>query len=193
LERELSDAGLKDYTRIIIGEADRLQKLVDRLLGPNKPLQLATINLHQPLEHVRQLVEADLSDEVTIARDYDPSIPDLQADPELLIQAFLNILRNAVQAVGEEGHILLRTRARRRLTLGGKTHRLVAQVDIIDNGPGIPSGMQEQIFYPLVTTRPEGTGLGLSIAQHLIRSHDGLIECESRTGQTVFSIYLPLE
>jgi two-component system nitrogen regulation sensor histidine kinase GlnL len=193
LERELSEPALKDYTRIIIGEADRLQKLVDRLLGPNKPPQLATTNLHEPLEHVRQLVEADLSDEITLARDYDPSIPDLQADPELLIQAFLNILRNAVQAVGDEGHIVLRTRARRRLTLGGKTHRLVAQIDIIDNGPGIPAGLQEQIFYPLVTTRPEGTGLGLPIAQHLVRSHGGLIECVSRPGETVFSIYLPLE
>jgi two-component system, NtrC family, nitrogen regulation sensor histidine kinase GlnL len=193
LERELTDAGLKDYTRIIIGEADRLQKLVDRLLGPNKPPQLATINLHQPLEHVRQLIEAELSDEITLVRDYDPSIPDLVADPELLIQAFLNLMRNAVQAVGEEGRITIRTRARRRLTIGGKSHRLVAQIDIIDNGPGIPAGMQEQIFYPLVTTRAEGTGLGLPIAQHLIRSHDGLIECETRAGETVFSIYLPLE
>jgi two-component system, NtrC family, nitrogen regulation sensor histidine kinase GlnL len=193
LERELAEPALKDYTRIIIGEADRLQKLVDRLLGPNKPPQLSSINLHQPLEHVRQLIEADLSDEITIARDYDPSIPDLEADPELLIQAFLNILRNAVQAVGEEGHIVLRTRARRRLTLGGKTHRLVAQVDIVDNGPGIPAALQEQIFYPLVTTRPEGTGLGLPIAQYLIHSHGGLVECQSRPGETVFSIYLPLE
>jgi len=193
LERELVEPTLKDYTRIIIGEADRLQKLVDRLLGPNKPPQLATINLHQPLEHVRQLVEADLSDEITLARDYDPSIPDLKADPELLIQAFLNILRNAVQAVGNEGHIVLRTRARRRHTLGGKTHRLVAQVDIIDNGSGVPSDMQEQIFYPLVTTRPEGTGLGLPIAQYLIHSHGGLVECQSRPGETVFSIFLPLE
>lgn len=193
LERELADPALKDYTRIIIGEADRLQKLVDRLLGPNKPPQLAMINLHQPLEHVRQLVEADLSDEVSITRDYDPSIPDLQADPELLIQAFLNVLRNAVQAVGDQGRIVLRTRARRRLTLGGKSHRLVAQVDIIDDGAGVPFGMQEQIFYPLVTTRPEGTGLGLPIAQHLIRSHGGLVECQSQPGETVFSIYLPLE
>jgi two-component system nitrogen regulation sensor histidine kinase GlnL len=193
LERELGDAALKDYTRIIIGEADRLQKLVDRLLGPNKPPQPAMINLHQPLEHVRQLIEADLSDEITLVRDYDPSIPEFEADPELLIQAFLNILRNAVQAVGEEGRIVLRTRARRRQTLGGKTHRLVAQIDIIDNGPGIAPELQEQIFYPLVTTRPEGTGLGLPIAQHLIRSHGGLIECQSRPGETVFSIFLPLE
>lgn len=193
LERELTEPALKDYTRIIIGEADRLQKLVDRLLGPNRPPQLAAINLHQPLEHVRQLIEADLSDEITLARDYDPSIPELRADPELLIQAFLNILRNAVQAVGDQGRIVLRTRARRRHTLGGKTHRLVAQVDIVDNGVGIASGMQEQIFYPLVTTRPDGTGLGLPIAQHLIRSHGGLIECQSRPGETVFSIYLPLE
>jgi two-component system nitrogen regulation sensor histidine kinase GlnL len=193
LERELKDDTLKDYTRIIIGEADRLQKLVDRLLGPNKPPQLTTINLHEPLEHVRQLIEAELSDEITVTRDYDPSIPEFNADRELLIQAFLNILRNAVQAVGDEGRIQLRTRARRRHTLGGRMHRLVAQVDIIDNGAGIPPALQEQIFYPLVTTRPEGTGLGLPIAQHLIHSHGGLIECQSRPGETMFSIYLPLE
>ena len=193
LERELADPALKDYTRIIIGEADRLQNLVDRLLGPNRPPKPALVNLHQPLEHVRQLVEADVSDEITIIRDYDPSIPEFEADPELLIQAFLNILRNAVQAVGDEGRIVLRTRTRRRLTIGGKSHRLVAQIDVIDNGAGIPAGMHEQIFYPLVTTRADGTGLGLPIAQHLIHSHGGLIECQSRPGETVFSIYLPLE
>lgn len=193
LERELTDPGLKDYTRIIIGEADRLQNLVDRLLGPNKPPQLAAVNIHEPLERVRQLIEADLSDEIGIVRDYDPSIPELTADAELLIQSFLNIARNAVQAVGECGRIILRTRTKRRFTIGGKYHRLVVQVDIQDDGPGIPQAMQEQIFYPLVTTRAEGTGLGLSIAQYLIHTHGGMIECQSRPGETIFSIYLPLE
>ena len=193
LERELKEPGLKDYTRIIIGEADRLQNLVDRLLGPNRPPQLSALNVHQPLEHVRQLVEAELSDEIRIERDYDPSIPDIVADNELLIQVFLNVVSNAVQAVGDEGHIILRTRARRRFTIAGKYHRLVVQVDVIDDGAGVPAGMEEQIFYPLVTTRAEGTGLGLSIAQQLVHAHGGLIECTSREGETIFSIYLPLE
>ncbi len=193
LERELGEAALKDYTRIIIHEADRLQNLVNRLLGPNKPPQKTLINIHEPLEHVRQLIEADLSDEITLTRDYDPSIPELAADPEQLIQVFLNVARNAVHAVGDCGRIMLRTRTRRRFTLGGQCHRLVIQVDIEDNGPGIPPELLEKIFYPMVTTRPEGSGLGLSIAQALVHAHGGLIECSSRPEETIFSIYLPIE
>lgn len=192
LERELPDAALKDYTKIIIGEADRLQNLVDRLLGPNRPPRKERINLHEPLERVRQLIEADLSDEVKLLRDYDPSIPDLEADSEQLIQVFLNIVSNAVQALGQSGRIILRTRARRRLTVAGHAYKLVAQIDVEDDGPGIPPELQERVFYPMVTTRAHGTGLGLSIAQSLIHAHAGLIECRSRPGETVFSTYIPL-
>lgn len=195
LEREYPDSEHREYTRVIIREADRLQNLVDRLLGPNRLPHKEMVNVHQVLEHVRQLVEAEAPRGIVVLRDYDPSIPELLADREQLIQAALNIARNALQALGArggEGMIVLRTRTRRQLTINGRRHRLVIQMDIEDNGPGIPPAMMEKIFYPMVTTRAEGTGLGLPIAQYLIHSHGGLIECQSQTGRTVFSMFLPL-
>jgi two-component system nitrogen regulation sensor histidine kinase GlnL len=194
LEREYPDSEHREYTRVIIREADRLQNLVDRLLGPNRLPQKADVNVHQILEHVRQLVEAEAPAGIVMLRDYDPSIPELHADREQLIQATLNVTRNALQALGAKGSgmIVLRTRTRRQITIGGRRHKLAIQMDIEDNGPGIPPNMMEKIFYPMVTTRAEGTGLGLPIAQYLIHSHGGLIECQSQPGRTVFSMFLPL-
>ncbi|MCA1804002.1 MAG: nitrogen regulation protein NR(II) [Xanthomonadaceae bacterium] len=191
LEAELPDAALKEYTRIIIGEADRLQNLVNRMLGPNNLPRPSATNIHQVVEHVRSLVLAEGGQAMTIRRDYDPSIPDLMVDPELLIQAVLNIVKNAGQAGATD--ILLRTSAQRQFTIGHVRHKLVVQLQIIDNGPGIPEGMMEQIFYPMVTGRAEGTGLGLSIAQSLVNQQGGIIECTSQPGRTEFSILLPLE
>lgn len=193
LDIELESPYLKEYTQIIISESDRLQGLMDRMLGPNKPPNKISINVHEVLERVRQLVEAETSGNITIISDYDPSIPAINADQDMLIQAFLNIVRNAVQAVTIEGKIILKTRIRRQMTIGRKCYKLVTKIDIIDNGPGINPDMMSQIFYPMITTRAEGTGLGLSIAQSLINQHNGLIECNSAPGKTVFSIYLPLE
>lgn len=193
LDFELESPSLKEYTQIIISESDRLQGLMDRMLGPNKPPNKSPINVHEVLERVRQLVEAEASGKVTIIRDYDPSIPSINADADMLIQAFLNIVRNAVQAVTIEGRIILKSRIRRQMTIGGRCHKLVTQIDITDNGPGIDPDMMSQIFYPMITSRAEGTGLGLSIAQSLINQHNGLVECNSSPGNTVFSIYLPLE
>jgi two-component system, NtrC family, nitrogen regulation sensor histidine kinase GlnL len=193
LEREFPDSQHREYTRVIIREADRLQNLVDRLIGPSRPPRRAQLNVHEPLEHVRQLIEAEAPAGVTVSRDYDPSLPDLSADREQLVQALLNVARNALQAVGPQGRIVLRTRARRQVTIGGEKHRLVAVMEIEDNGPGVPPDMLEKIFYPLVTTRAGGTGLGLPIAQHLVHRHGGLIECRSRPGCTVFALSLPLE
>ena len=200
LERELSDESLKEYTRVIIGEADRLRNLVNRMLGPNALPQKALINIHHVLERVRSVVLADTpvgalnaaSTGMRIIRDYDPSIPDFQADQDQLIQAVLNIVRNAVQAIGDAGDITLRTRIQRQATINQQRYKLAVRVDIMDNGPGIPADMLESIFYPMVTGRPEGTGLGLSIAQSLINQHQGLIECTSRPGQTIFTLLLPL-
>jgi two-component system nitrogen regulation sensor histidine kinase GlnL len=194
LEREYPDSEHREYTRVIIREADRLQNLVDRLLGPNRLPQKADVNVHQILEHVRQLVEAEAPAGIVVLRDYDPSIPEVHADREQLIQATLNVTRNALQALGAQGSgmIVLRTRTRRQITIGGRRHKLAIQMDIEDNGPGIPHQMMEKIFYPMVTTRAEGTGLGLPIAQYLIHSHGGLIECQSQPGRTVFSMFLPL-
>lgn len=193
LERELPEKGLQEYTRIIIHEADRLQNLVDRMMGPYRPPKKSAVNLHAMLEHVRLLILAEVPSGLTIERDYDPSLPDLHADQEQLIQATLNIVRNAVQALDGRGVIHLRTRIERGFTIGHRRHRLVLRAEIEDDGPGVPPELLEHIFYPMVTGRADGTGLGLSIAQDIITKHGGLIECASRPGRTVFTLFLPLE
>lgn len=193
LEAEYPDSEHREYTRVIIREVDRLQNLVNRMLGPNRAPDAKLLNIHEVLEHCRQLVEAEASADVQFVRDYDPSLPELQGDREQLIQAVLNIMRNALQAVGERGTLTLRSRSRRQFTIGSERHRLVLQLDIEDDGPGISPDMADKIFYPMVTTRASGTGLGLPIAQYLIHAHGGLVECSSRPGETCFSIYLPTE
>jgi len=192
LERQLDSEDLKEYTQVIIDEADRLQKLVNRILGPNNLPNKRDTNIHHVLEHIRSLLLAEGKSNVSIVRDYDPSIPELQADPDQLIQAFLNITRNAYQALDKDGTITLRTRIERKYTLGKQRHDLVARIEIIDNGPGIPEDILDKIFFPMVTGRAEGTGLGLSIAQSLIQQHDGLIEVISVPGGTVFTVLLPI-
>lgn len=197
LERELADPSLHDYTRVIIEEADRLRNLVDRLLGPRKLPKLEAVNIHAILERVCQLVEAESRGRLDIQRDYDPSIPEFTGDAEQLIQAVLNIVRNsmqAMQAAGTDGpSISIKTRAFRQITLGAEKHRLVCSVEIVDNGPGIPEDILSKIFYPMVSGRAEGTGLGLSIAQSIINQHQGLIECDTRPGETKFQLFIPLE
>lgn len=193
LERELVDDALKEYTQIIVHEADRLQNLLDRVLGPRTPPSKRSVNIHQVTERVRALLRAEAPPGVHVARDYDPSIPPVNVDPELLIQATLNVARNAVQALGGEGEVLLRTRVQRRFTIGRICHRLVVRIEVHDNGPGVPEDVREHVFFPLVTGRGDGTGLGLSIAQALVHQHGGLIECESVPGDTTFSLILPVE
>lgn len=193
LERELPDERLKEYTRIIIHEADRLRGLVDRMLGPTHPPARQAVNLHEVLERVRTLVVAEGIGGTGIERDYDPSIPPLQGDFDQLVQAVLNIVRNATQALGGTGTITLRTRVTRQCTIGARRYKLVARLDIVDDGPGIPPAIKERIFYPMITGRPDGTGLGLSIAQGLVSQHGGLIECSSLPGETTFTLLLPLE
>ena len=193
LDSELQDPEKKEYTQIIIEESDRLKSLMDKMLGPKKPSQKETLNIHQVLERVRQLVTVETSTGLHIARDYDPSIPDIKADKNQLIQAILNIVQNATQAMQQIGEITLKTRILRHMTIGRIRYKLTIKIDIIDNGPGINKELMNQIFYPMITSRAEGTGLGLSIAQSLINQHNGHIACESEPGNTVFSIYLPLE
>ncbi|KAF0192246.1 MAG: two-component system NtrC family nitrogen regulation sensor histidine kinase GlnL [Gammaproteobacteria bacterium] len=193
LERALPNEALKEYTDVIIREADRLQNLMNRMLGPNTLPQKRLINIHQVLEHVRTLVQAELTKPIEIVRDYDPSIPEVHADLDQIIQAVLNIVRNATQAIEGKGTITLRTRTQRQFTIGHGRHRLAARIDIIDNGTGIPPDMIENIFYPMVTGRADGTGLGLAIAQSLVNQHGGLIECSSTAGETTFTLLLPLE
>lgn len=193
LERELPDAALCEYTRIIIDEADRLQALMTRMIGPHRLPRRTPVNIHDVLEHVRTLILAESPRGPTVHRDYDPSIPDFIADQDRLIQALLNLARNAATAAGPRGCLQLRTRVLRQFTIGNRRHKLVLQVQVRDNGPGIPDEIRDRIFYPMVSGRPDGTGLGLSIAQELINQHGGLIECESQPGDTIFYVYLPLE
>jgi len=192
LESELDSDELKEYTHIIIQEADRLQELVNRMLGPNRRPSFAEVNIHHVLERVRTLVLAETGDRIEIVRDYDPSIPELVGDHDQLIQALLNVVRNAARVLGDSGTIKLRSRIQRQLTVGERRYRLAAQIDIVDNGPGIPSEIADTLFFPMVTAGTGGMGLGLSIAQSLINQHKGLIECHSRKGETVFTIYLPV-
>jgi two-component system, NtrC family, nitrogen regulation sensor histidine kinase GlnL len=193
LERELNDKGLKEYTQVIIREADRLRNLVDRMIGAHTPLAKQAVNMHSVLEHVRLLMLAEVPAGLRVDCDYDPSLPELHGDPDQLVQAVLNVVRNAVQALEGRGTITLRTRVDRGFTIGPRRHRLVLRAEIEDNGPGVPAELLEHIFYPMVTGRAEGTGLGLAIAQDIVTKHGGLIECNSRPGRTVFTLYLPLE
>ena len=197
LELELVTDELKEYTQIIIEEADRLRDLVDRLLGSHQLPKQEPTNIHEVLERVCQLIEVDQLGDVKIVRDYDPSIPEFISDKSQLIQATLNLCRNAVQAMVEanigQPTLTLKTRTKSQFTIGHQRHRLVAHIMIEDNGPGIPQQLRENLFYPMVSGRAEGTGLGLSIAQTLINQHEGIIEYESETGRTEFSIYLPLK
>ncbi len=193
LERELDDDGLKEYTRIIISEADRLRNLVDRMLGPNSKPYFERLNIHEVLEYICSLMEAETDGAFTVERVYDPSLPEVSADREKLIQAILNIVRNAWQAAGPQGQVTLLTRPQRLFTIGQKVHKLVFRIEVIDDGPGIPPEIGAGAFYPLITGRADGTGLGLSIAQSQVHEHGGLIEYERRDGQTVFSISIPLE
>lgn len=193
LEREFPDSEHREYTHVIIREADRLQNLVDRLLGPSRPPRREPLNVHEALEHVRKLIEAEAESGVAIQRDYDPSIPDVTGDREQLVQALLNVARNALQALQGQGRLVFRSRTRRQVTIDGVLHRLVAVMEVEDDGPGVPADMLEKIFYPMISTRPGGSGLGLPIAQYLVHSHGGHLECRSRPGCTVFSLSLPLE
>jgi len=194
LDYELQDPDLKEYTQIIIQESDRLKSLMDKMLGPSKPSKKDTLNIHEVLERVRQLVTVETNNNnINIETDYDPSIPEFKADKNQLIQAVLNIVQNAVQAMQNTGQITLKTRIQRHMTIGRKRFKLTAKIDIIDNGPGIDDALMNKIFYPMITGRAEGTGLGLSIAQSLINQHNGLIECQSEPGNTTFTIFLPLE
>jgi len=193
LERELPSEELKEYTRVIIGEADRLRALVDSLLGPARPMRREPVNVHELIDHVYRLARAEAPSAITIERDYDPSLPPLALDRDLMVQAMLNLARNAVQALGGRGELVLRSRALTQATIGVLCHRLVASLQFEDNGPGVPAELGETIFYPLVSAHPGGTGLGLAVAQDIATRHGGIIEFDSRPGRTVFSLLLPME
>jgi len=193
LERELERPGLREYTQVIIKEADRLQVLMDRLLTPHRRPQVGTVNIHEVCERVRTLILAEFPEGIQIVRDYDTSLPDLHGDREQLIQAVLNVVRNAAQAMKGRGTIELRTRVARQMTLAKTRHKLALELQVVDNGPGIPAAILDRVFYPLVSGREGGSGLGLTLAQTFVQHHHGAIEVESEPGRTCFHIMLPLQ
>ena len=193
----MPDQRLTEYTQVIISEADRLQSLVDRLAAPHSsPMQWASVNVHEVCERVCALVRAEFAD-IELSRDYDASMPEIKADPARLVQALLNVVRNAAQILSQahttDPLVTVRTRIARQVMLHRRQHRMVVEIAVIDNGPGVPEALKDKIFHPLVTGRDGGTGLGLSLAQDLLQQHGGLIEMDSRPGHTEFRLLIPLE
>jgi two-component system, NtrC family, nitrogen regulation sensor histidine kinase GlnL len=199
LEMELEGKReLIEYTQVVIAEADRLQALVDRLLAPHRRAHMvADVNIHEVCERVRSLLAAEFPRGIALRRDYDTSIPEFRGDREQLIQAVLNIARNACQALEKriaagDAMLILRTRIARQVTIGKTRWRLALELHIEDNGPGVPEAIRDRIFYPLVTGRDDGSGLGLTLAQTFVQQHQGTIECDSVPGRTVFTVLIPL-
>lgn len=192
LERELGDADLREFTQVIVKETDRLQSLMNRLLTPSRLPRVEKISIHEVTERVRTLLLAEFPGGLAVRRDYDTSLPDLEGDKEQLIQAILNVARNAAQAMGGQGEIRLATRIARQVTIARTRYRHAVAVSIEDNGPGVPAELADRIFHPLVSGREGGTGLGLSLAQSFVSQHHGLIEFESEPGRTRFTILLPV-
>jgi two-component system, NtrC family, nitrogen regulation sensor histidine kinase GlnL len=199
LERELDRSDLREYTQVIINEADRLQRLMERLLAPHRVPERKPVNIHEVCERVRSLVHAEFPEGISVVRDYDVSLPYVSGDREQLIQVVLNVVRNAAQAIlgqsppaARRGSIILRTRAVHQVTIAKRRHRLALDLQIIDNGPGVPPAIRDRIFYPLVSSRADGNGLGLTLATNFVEYHRGIIECDSQPGRTVFRIMLPL-
>ncbi len=200
LEQEFNEhsAELKEYTQVIIGEADRLKNLVDRMSGPKIKTNKQWINIHSVTERVRKIMQTDMQLTIPLYFDYDPSIPEIYADAEQLIQAILNLTKNAAQSITEckdckIKKITIKTRIKRHFSIASTFYKLVLKLDIIDTGPGIKNSILEHIFMPLITGRATGTGLGLSIAQSLLNENKGLIECNSKPGNTIFTILLPIK
>lgn len=200
LARQLAHSELSaliEYTDVIVGEATRLQTLLDRLLSAQAtPRTLSMVNVHELLERVRTLVGAEFPEQLTWARDYDVSLPDIALDEHQITQVLMNVVRNAAQIMAESQQthkqIEFSTRALRQVTLGAVRHKLALELLIADNGPGIPPAIRPHLFNPLVTQRAGGTGLGLHIAQSFVQQHGGVIEAESQPGRTVFKIVLPV-
>jgi two-component system nitrogen regulation sensor histidine kinase GlnL len=198
LEMEMDSKELKEYTQVIIREADRLQILVDRLLAPHRrPHVVGDVNIHEVCERVRSLIVSEFPKGLRVIRDYDISIPEFRGDLEQLIQAVLNIAHNAALALADKvtegtAELTFKTRIARQSTFGKQRYRLALELHVIDNGPGVPDSIKDRIFFPLISGREGGSGLGLTLAQTFVQQHHGSIECESVTGRTDFKILIPL-
>ncbi len=193
--------GDRPLTRLICDEADRIVKLVDRMeaFGDERPVEVEPVNIHSVLDHVKRLAESGFARHIRIVEDYDPSLPPVQANRDQLVQVFLNLLKNAAEAIGPhriDGEIVLSTGFRHgiRLTLPGSSQRVGLPLEfcVRDNGPGVPDDLVEHLFDPFVTTKPSGSGLGLALVAKVIGTHGGIVECESQLGRTTFRVLMPM-
>ena len=177
---------------LIGSEIDRIRRLADRMekLGDDDPIGVERVNIHEILIQARRIIQS-ANPNIVFDERYDPSLPHAFGDPDTLMQALLNLIKNAAESAGEQGQIRLETSFRTGVR-GGKSGKLLpVEIRIIDNGPGIPKDMLAQIFQPFVTTKPEGQGLGLSLVSKVAAAHEGLVEVQSVPGRTVFSVLLP--
>ncbi len=199
LARSLREAGERECTDLILREVDRLRALTDRILLPVRARERVSTNLHAVLEQALQVIEAELAGSTAIKprlrRDYDPSLPDIPAQPDALQQVFLNLLQNAVDAARAatgRPEVRVRTRAEHGVPVAGRRVRLALRVDVIDNGPGVDPQLAESLFLPLVSDKPGGSGLGLAIVQSIVQQHQGLVEMSRNGGETLFTVWLPV-
>ena len=190
LEQRLNDPELGEYTQLIVNEVDRLAELVKRVTQPGGNFRPAPVNVHEVCERVRVLLESDPSGDIDIVRDFDPSLPEIQGERDQLIQALLNVARNAIQADAKT--LTLRTRFARRQLIGRRVHAQAIVVQVIDDGCGIDDELVEHLFYPLVSGRTNGSGIGLAQAQGAATAHGGMLECTQPRDPTVFSLWLPV-
>ena len=195
LKSKYSDDFSKKFLKIIEDETDRLNEIVTKILTPAKKPSFAYFNLHETLQRVLALTNAEANDNLNVERDYDPSIPEIYGDKNLFIQAVINIVRNALQACSdfsETPQLGIKTHITYRQPINGNIHATLAEIEISDNGPGIDSELHDQIFFPMVSSKESGSGIGLSIAQDIIRIHGGAISFDRKNNQTIFSILIPI-
>ena len=190
LQRRVDSDDLRALAGLIIDEADRLGSLANRLLYHDGAAQLGAVNIHQLLERLTDLLQAEAVPP-KLRHDYDPSVPDLLGDADRLQQVLLNLARNALEAGANT--LTLRTRIEHGQRLGERVWRMVLRVDVIDDGPGVPIKLRDTLFEPLVSGRADGTGLGLALSREIAHEHGGELRYMSRLGETVFTLYLPLE